>query len=452
VRLPGPLESAIDWLRYDLPARVNRRVLIPATIALAAIAIVALAVMLSSGDQGERERRVVTFSVGTDDPQEAGIGELGFPLVATRNTTRVGGPDAIVDAAAVALATHPPTPGADPIEAAVLVPDGNWQAGVASSVLAGPPLRAPILIGTAGGVPDPTADALALLKPRGGSGSSDVAVYRVGDVAAPAGLESDTVEGSSPAEIATSIDQLRGRLLQPEPAHILIVSSEQPAYAMPAAAWAARSGDPILFSGRDQVPRATLDALESHKESAIYVLGPESVISEEAVQEISKVTPSVQRIGEEGPVANAIAFARYPGTDFGWNINDPGHGLVLASSSRPLDATAAASLSASGKWGPLLVTDTARRLPPELRTFLLDIKPGYQDDPTRAVYNHVWLIGDASAIGARAQAEIDELAELVQIGGGAPPPDKTTDAEPGIAIPGGPEDEPKDQPGKKGSP
>jgi len=92
---------------------------------------------------------------------------------------------------------------------------------------------------------------------------------------------------------------------------------------------------------------------------------------------------------------------------------------VIANSSRPLDAAAAASLAASGTWGPLLLTDTAATLPPDLRTFVLDIKPGFQDDPTRAVYNHIWLIGDTSAIGARVQAELDEIAELTEVGPGA---------------------------------
>jgi hypothetical protein len=50
---------------------------------------------------------------------------------------------------------------------------------------------------------------------------------------------------------------------------------------------------------------------------------------------------------------------------------------------------------------------------------MLDIKPGFEDDPTRALYNHVWVIGDTSAVGAEVQAEVDELAELTEIGPGA---------------------------------
>ena len=75
----------------------------------------------------------------------------------------------------------------------MLVEDGSPYAGIAASVLAGPPLRAPILIGAADGVPEPTADALAKLNPRGGSGPGDAAVYRVGDVAAPSGYQSEQV-------------------------------------------------------------------------------------------------------------------------------------------------------------------------------------------------------------------------------------------------------------------
>ena len=163
-------------------------------------------------------------------------------------------------------------------------------------------------------------------------------------------------------------------------------------------------------------------ALRRHASATVYVLGPESVISRSVIQQVGRVSARVQRVGATGPVQNALLFARYSDGSFGWNINDPGHGMELANSDRPLDAAAAASLASSGKWGPLLITDTTDALPPELRGFLLDIKPGYEADPTRAVYNHVWLMGDATAIGGQVQAEVDELAELAPVGAGAPEP------------------------------
>jgi hypothetical protein len=279
----------------------------------------------------------------------------------------------------------------------------------------------------------------------------------VGDAQVPSDLQTEAIEGNSAAERAAAIDQLRGKLLKAEPNHILIASSDEPAYAMPAAGWAARSGDPVLFSGKDDVPEATIEALRRHGGVPVYVLGPESVISDEAVRQLERASPGVQRVGAEGPVENAIEFATFSDATFGWNINDPGHGLVLANTSRPLDAAAAATLSASGKWGPLLLMQSPGALPAELRSFFLDIKPGFQDDPTRAVYNHVWLIGDTSAIGARVQAEVDELSEVTEVGPGAggtvaESGGSGIDPQTGLAIPGGPEPEPQPKPDKEKTP
>jgi hypothetical protein len=78
----------------------------------------------------------------------------------------------------------------------------------------------------------------------------------------------------------------------------------------------------------------------------------------------------------------------------------------------------ASPLSASGTWGPLLLSEEPEVVPAELRGYLLDLKPGYEDDPTRAVYNHAWLIGDTAALSVAFQAQVDELVELAPIGSG----------------------------------
>jgi hypothetical protein len=188
---------------------------------------------------------------------------------------------------------------------------------------------------------------------------------------------------------------------------------------MPAAAWAARSGDAVLFLQKESAPKPTLEAIQRHPGVPVYVLGPTSVISDHALEQVRKVAPDATRVSGPDPVANAIAFARYVNGSFGWNINDPGHGFVIANASRPLDAAAAAPLSASGDWGPLLVTDDADVVPATLRGYLLDVKPGYADDPTRAVYNHIWLMGDATAMSVPFQSQVDDLAELVPIRSGS---------------------------------
>jgi hypothetical protein len=192
---------------------------------------------------------------------------------------------------------------------------------------------------------------------------------------------------------------------------VIIASSEDPAFAMPAAGYAAKSGTPILFVRRDTIPGATFAALRTHGRPHIYVLGPDTVISarvEQALRGLGAVT----RISGEDSVRNAIAFARYSDPAFGWGVVDPGHGLVFANDRLPADAAAAAPLSASGTYGPLLLLDDAATLPLPLGQYLLDVQPGYERDPVRGVYNHAWLIGDEAAISLPVQSRIDSLLEI----------------------------------------
>ena len=133
---------------------------------------------------------------------------------------------------------------------------------------------------------------------------------------------------------------------------------------MPAAAWAARSGDPVLFAGQGVAAEADRRGAEAARRSA--GLRARALLGDllGRGQADRRASPAgVRRVSGEDPVTNAIEFARYADGDFGWNINDPGHGFVIARSDRPLDAAAAAPLSGSGTWGPLLLTDSAETLP-----------------------------------------------------------------------------------------
>jgi hypothetical protein len=379
----------------------------------------------SLGDDEEPPAPAPSVVIREQPP--AGAQDLGFPAFATKNTTRVAGTDPAADAAGVALAVYPSIAGGERPAAISLVEEEDWPAGLAASSLVARPIRAPILVTGSDEIPEFTADALEALAPAGSPRTDGKQIFTIGSASAPRGLEAQAITGGNPAAIAAAIDRLRQELTGKPPQHILLASSEQPAFAMPAAAWAARSGDPVLFLEGNAVPKPTLDALRRHKGVPVYALGPPSVISDNQFDEVRKAAPNARRIGAEGPVENAIAFAKYVSGSFGWDINDPGHGFVVASASRPLDAAAAAPLSASGTWGPLLITDDPAQVPAALRAYLLDVKPGYLGDPTRAVYNHVWVIGDQGAISVGFQSQVDELAEVVQIRSGrgaqlGPPP------------------------------
>ena len=50
---------------------------------------------------------------------------------------------------------------------------------------------------------------------------------------------------------------------------------------MPAAAWAARSGDSVLLTKRNSLRPRPRKAIKAHHDPNIYVLGPASAISQE---------------------------------------------------------------------------------------------------------------------------------------------------------------------------
>jgi hypothetical protein len=355
-------------------------------------------------------------SESTEEAPSTDAEELGYPAFATANTTRIGGSDPATNAAATALAVFPSTNEKQRPVAVALVSTEDWAGAIAAGVLMAEPVRAPLLFGEAEGVPGATKAALEALRPQGGAASGGHAVLAIGDVAVPNGMGAAKVKAGDAASEAAGIARLRDRLAGRKPEAIVLASSSEPAYAAPAAAYAARSGDPVLFTEAEALSQPTVAELRRDKGVPVYALGPSSAISGEVLKEVEELGTKVTRISGSNPVQSAISFARYEGAKFGWHVADPGHGFVLSRSDAPLEAAAAAPLSASGSWGPLLVTDSADTLPSELRGYFLDVKPGYTTDPTRAFYNHIWIVGDTGQISVEQQAEVNEIAELAKIG------------------------------------
>ncbi len=414
----SPPPKAPTRQRKPVPAALKA----VAGLFILAVVFIVAAILGGGGGGGERPETPAPVSETPSTPAETPSAqtpdELGYPAFATANTTRVGGSDPASTAAAIALATYPSTEPSQQPRAVSLVDAEDWRGAIAASVLMANPVGAPVLVSEADDIPEPTRQALDALDPHGGRETKGAQAFVIGAASPPSGLAAKHVGAEGGTVAAAAIAALRDELLGRPPKHIVIAPAAQPAFAMPAAAWAARSGDPVLFADENKLPKPTAATLKRHPQTPVYVLGPSSAISSDVLRQIGKISNRVRRVSGEDPVSNAIALARYADGSFGWNVNDPGHGFVVARSDEPFDAAAAAPLSASGTWGPLLLTDSADTLPAALRGYLLDVKPGYTTDPTRAFYNHVWVIGDQEAIDVNEQAEIDELAELAKIGGG----------------------------------
>jgi hypothetical protein len=428
--VPAPSEQETEQLPKVEPEKKPKPMapkLLFGLVVLALLFIVAAVLWGSGSDEepGTETSAPAPVPAETSEPTESEASTdqtaaaLGYPSFATNNTVRIGGVDPAANAAGAALAAFPSVTAEQQPAAVTLVDEDDWGGAIAASVLMASPVRAPILFSGRDDVPAVTDEALDALDPQGSKETGGVSLFVIGEVAVPErpgqGLP---IDSGDPAATAAQIATLRDRLFGKAPEHVVIASSDSPEMAMPAAAWAARSGDPVLFSGAKKLPPATAKALEQHPKVPVYVLGPPAAISNEVVEEIDEIAGRVERVAGKGPAANALALARYDQGSFGWNVNDPGHGFVLARSDTPANAAAAAPLSASGTWGPLLLTEAADRLPEDVRSYFLDIKPGYTTDPTRAFYNHVWVVGDEAAIDVAQQAEVNELAELAKIGGG----------------------------------
>ncbi len=338
---------------------------------------------------------------------------LGFPGLATKNTTRVAGADPATDAAAVALAVFPSQAPSSRPGAVALADGGDWRAATAAAALMARPVRAPLLLADGGDLPSSTQAALKALDPKGAAVAGGGQVLAVGGAPDVPGRKVTRIgaKGSDPFALAAAVDRFVAAAQGRPSANVVVVASDRPDIGAPAAAWAAKSGDPVLFVTRTGVPAATAKALKAHAKPRIYALGPASAIGPQAIAALRKLG-TVTRIAGADAVTNSIAFARFNDGRFGWGVTDPGHGVIIANARQPIAGIAASALAASGDYGPLLFTDQAAKLPPALEGFLVDIQPGYQKDPVRGVYNHGWLIGDAKAISLGVQTMIDQALEI----------------------------------------
>jgi hypothetical protein len=376
------------------------------------LALCALFGGCSIGDDEEPVPR----QIGVKADDDRAVADLGFPYTATKNTTRVGGGDATADVAGVAGAVWPATSETTRPNAVVLVDKDNWQGGIAASVFAGTTIGAPVLLSDDDELPSVSADMLDRLDPKGSDLTKDAQVIRIGSKPPePDGRKTTTIDGDDVYELAAEIDRFHA-VARGEPSEdVILASGERAEYAMPAAAMAARSGDAVLLSARNELPAPTEKALKRHEKPNVFVLGPGAVISADVEKKLKPLARRVVRIEGPTPVQNAIEFARYQSGGFGWGAEVPGQNFTIASTSRPLDAVGAASLATNGVFAPLLLTDDAKTLPRSLESYLLDVQPGFEGDPSLSVYNHVWILGDEDTVSVEQQGRLDEVSTLIPV-------------------------------------
>jgi hypothetical protein len=354
----------------------------------------------------------------------APVAPQGAVSVATRNTTRLGGEDVAADAAAVARAVYPGLTAATRPLAVVLVNEHDWLPALTASVLSSAPAGAPILFSEGNTLPGVTRQTLEAMHPLGAPALGGAQVIRIGTTApVPDGYLTRSVRVGLglPTVAAAAVEQLAVTLGGSTPKQVIVLAADAAAeMAMPAAGLAAESGAPILFVTPARVPVQTAAVLAGLHRPSIYVLDAAAVGRHTLAElhdfgTVKAITVDAAGASDTEAEQNAIAVARFTDGTFGWGVKEPGHGLVFANLGRPLDAPAAALLSATGDYGPLLLLASAVQVSPVLTGYLSNIQPAYsnpQFPPVRGAYNHGWLIGGEEAISAVVQAEIDSMLEI----------------------------------------
>jgi hypothetical protein len=228
--------------------------------------------------------------------------------------------------------------------------------------------------------------------------------------------------GADPAAIAAANDERLARDAGALSRNVIVVAADaDPRWALPAGAYAARTGTPILFVMRREVPPATASALGRRGGGArIFVLGPEAAIPDTVARQLERFG-RVTRIAGNGFVANAVRFAEFrdEATDFGWGRTTAGlrqwapFNSIIVNGERWQDAVVAAHLARAGKSGPLLYAERDR-LPAATDNYLWRQRPIFASTPAEGPFNHAWVVGSFERVGYLAQAWADYSQEIEQ--------------------------------------
>lgn len=271
----------------------------------------------------------------------------------------------------------------------VRVPDGDWQTALAASRL-----RA-------------ASDAIVLYDnasaPQAGNGS-----------AAASNRSTVQLSGGNPAQSAARIATRGNASDEVSTNNVIVVSSESSQWALPAAAWSAYSGDPILYANENGVPDATQQAISELNASHAYVLAPPGLVSQDA---LSQLDVEWTRVAGSTPQDHAVEIAKFrdESRDFGWGIDDRDkvgyYNSMLVNPERPGHAVASTNLQ-WGKAGPVLLVHDDGTLPAITENYLWRTQSSWFSTPAEGPFNHVFVMGPMEDVSWVSQTRSDYAVEI----------------------------------------
>jgi hypothetical protein len=374
------------------------------------------------------------------------------PTIGTKTTQRLYGANPFQEAVSVTqhvwpsvLAENAPNENNNdpdrPWGVTLVTPDDPLTAITAVPLLHFPD-DAPILYVTRKGIPQVTANEIKRLGDTGMSRYHNVDAFLVGPAANPGverqlkamGLKYSTVTAPNVPALANTVDQLYGKIENPDTGvpsmgngalNVMVGSMQSYRYLLPATHWVAHMASGLLWVKANSVPQATIDALKRRNGQArIYLFGGPKQISGGVAKQLSQYG-MVMRVTNDDivdfnapprdtPVDTALAFAKMwdVSGQVGWKITGPGHGFTLVNANDWQAAVASAPLSHLGFHAPLLMTDNAGKLPPQLDAFYKSVAPTYLTSPADGPYNMSYVIGSWKQVTWPVQAHVDYISEM----------------------------------------
>lgn len=337
--------------------------------------------------------------------------------VVTKNTSRIMGTDAESISIATSHMIWPATDDNNRPNMIIVAPMESWQIQLVAVDLIHHPSDGPLLITSKDEISDGIMSEIERLKPVGGEDGTKIITIGLGAEATKQLTDNNykvhEINAENFNQIALEIDSYYESVSGELPQSVIVGSSDALEYSLPAANWIAHMPEPLLYVTKTDIPNETITALEKRNGKAnIYMLGPDSIISKDVENELEKYG-DVTRISGKTPYANAIEFARFKDnkTGFGWGITMPGHGLLIASKENINDSIASGAFSHRGKHAPLLLTEN-KSIPDELKDYLSELQPTFENDPTEGPYTHIYLVGTGEWITQEQQGNLDNLIEI----------------------------------------
>ncbi|MDN7024265.1 DUF4396 domain-containing protein [Methanoculleus sp. FWC-SCC1] len=265
--------------------------------------------------------------------------------------------------------------------------DTPQEAGASmAEILAAPTMPAPA---------DPVA--AAVLAPLAAS-RGETLVY--GGAAGAADI--DALAGEAFAELSESRD-------------VVVVSRQEPAYAMPGAYAAAQFGAPVVPVGSDgSLPQSIRAALADGTERRFSVAAPARLVPETALDGLREYG-GVTRVADENIYLHALTWARSRWGNFGWGMNeafedDGYYYYAMANPADPGFAAAGLPMAYLGNYGPLLYTPHDD-LDPLTDQYLWRVSPDFFVAPSDGPFMNVRVLGGPASVSYAAQARADLALE-----------------------------------------